>query len=127
MRNRAKCKLCNITIESLGPTDYVSCTCGEITIGPDLFCKVTNWNNFLRVDDNEHEIEVTYQEKHKEENREVNKKEDLHVPTKDELLGILNDMIKSYENLPQHALLAPVSHADQLSLLMVVSSLFNST
>lgn len=126
MRNRAKCKLCSSVIESFGPTDYVSCSCGEITIGPDLFCKVTNWNNFLRVDDNEHEIEVTYQEKRKEKDGEVNNQEDLHVPTKEELLGILNDMIKSYENLPKHALLAPVSHADQLSLLMLVTSLFKS-
>jgi hypothetical protein len=126
LRNRAKCKLCNVTIETFLPNEFISCKCGEITIGPDLYAKATNFHNFLRIDDENNEKSVTYQQKEKGEDSEVNKEEQAHKLTKDELIVMLDDMIKSYENLPQHAMLAPVSHADQLSLLMLVSSLFKS-
>lgn len=127
-RNRAKCKLCNDIIECFGPNDYVTCKCTEITIGPNLFARTSDWHNFLRVDDDEHEIEVTYKDKQQEQNAEVNEKEDLHdsKPGKEQLLRELDEMIKSYDHLPKHAMLAPATHADQLSLLMLVSSLVRS-
>lgn len=126
MRNRAKCKLCSDILESLGPRDFVTCSCGEITIGPDLYAAARNWDNFFRIDDNDHEIHVQYQDKREKHDQQINEQEETHKPTKDELIVMLDEMIKSYEHLPLHAMLAPISHADQLSLLMLVSSLFKS-
>jgi len=128
MRNRAKCKLCNSVIESFMRNDYVTCQCGEISVnhGDALWCEARSWDNFIRVDDEGNEKCVTYHEKNGEHNEEVNGKEKTHKPTKEELISILEEMIKSYENLPQQALLAPVSHSDQLSLLMLVSSVLKS-
>lgn len=128
MRNRAKCKLCNETIEVLVHNEYVHCKCGEITIGPDLYCKATDFKNFLRISDENGEIPVSYQDKQAQENGEIDKEKELHIapPSKDELLSMLTDMIKSYENLPQHALNSPISHADHYSLLLLLESLFRA-
>jgi hypothetical protein len=126
MRNRAKCALCQDIIEVLVHNEYVTCKCGEITIGSDLYARATDFKNFLRIDEEGNEKAVTYHEQDKQQNENVNGDKDAHKPTKDELILMVDEMIKSYEHLPQHALLAPVSHADQLSLLMLVSSLFKS-
>ncbi len=49
-------------------------------------------------------------------------------PTKKEkLLDILNEMIKSYENLPDHAMMAPITHYDYVSLLMLFRELFKAS
>lgn len=128
MRNRAKCKQCNSIIESFMQGDYVSCKCGQIAVnhGPAMFCEALDWNNFLRLDEEDNEKPVTYKEKKQGEDESVNKDEQAHKPTKEELIRILDEMIKSYEHLPQHALMQPVTHADQLSLLIMFSSLFKS-
>jgi hypothetical protein len=126
MRNRAKCKLCDSMIESFMATDYVSCTCGEITIGGHLYARATNFDNFLRIDDDDNQIEVKYKDKDDKQDTKINEQESAHKPTRDELFRMLEDMIKSYEQLPQQAMLAPISHADHISLLMLVSSLFKS-
>lgn len=120
MRNRAKCKLCNAIIESMNEHDHVVCKCGHIAVsgGPDKpKALARDFANFLRVDDEGNEKAVVFKEKEDGEPKKM---------TTEEILRALEDLIKSYENLPQHALLAPVSHADQLSLLMIVSSLFRS-
>ncbi len=128
MRNRAKCKLCNKIVESFMRNDYVMCECGEISVnhGDALWCEARSWDNFLRVDDEGSEKPVTYQDKDSQENGAINDKEKAHKPSTDELISMLDEMVKSYDNLPLHAMLAPISHADQLSLLMLVSSLFKS-
>lgn len=133
-RNRAKCKLCNSVIESMHRHDYVTCTCGEISIsgGLDyLHASAKNFDNFFRVDDDDAVINVSYKEDKGEEKQDsqVNKEEDTkdaHKPTREELLTMLDEMLKAYEQLPRNALHAPISHADQLSLLMLISSLFRS-
>lgn len=52
------------------------------------------------------------------------KQEDLIVKQdKKELLEILDEMIKSYERLPQHAMLQPITHADLCSVMMLLSSI----
>lgn len=120
MRNRAKCKLCFSIIESLGEHDHVVCACGHIAVsgGPDKpKALARDFDNFLRVDDEGNERSVVFKDKEEDEPKKM---------TTEEILRALEEIIKSYENLPQHALLAPVSHADQLSLLMIVSSLFKS-
>jgi hypothetical protein len=94
-----------------------------------MYCSARDFNNFLRIDEDDKEINVRYQEKEVENGSEEQGGSGGagHKPSRDELLAMLQEMIKSYENLPQQALLAPVTHADQLSLLMLVLSLFKAS
>lgn len=128
MRNRAKCKLCNSIIESFMRNDYVTCSCGEISVnhGPALWCEARDWINFRRIDDDGNEIPVAYKDKQGQQNDDVGGQEQAHKPSTGDLLSMLDEMIKSYDTLPHHAMLSPVSHADHISLLMLVSSLFKS-
>ena|ERR1700735_3291134 len=127
MKNRAKCKLCNCTIESFFDGDHVSCKCGHIYVarGPAMFCGAENWANFVRIDDEGNEIIVTYKEKEKGEEEPQCRKFD-QKPSKNELLKEMDTLIAYYDGMPQNALLAPVSHSDLLSVMLVVSSLFKS-
>ncbi len=128
MKNRAKCKACQTIIESFMRGDYVSCKCGQIAVnhGPAMFCEALDWNNFLRLDDEGNEKAVTYQEKNDQKDDGINKGEDTHIPSKDELISMLDEMIKSYEHLPVRAMVKPITHADHVSLMMLVSSLVKS-
>lgn len=47
-------------------------------------------------------------------------------PKKEELMQMLTEMINSYDRLPQHALISPITHYDMLSLLLLLSGLFRS-
>jgi hypothetical protein len=126
MKNRAKCKLCESVIESFHQHDFVSCKCGEISIdGGTSYLKsaAKNYENFLRVDDEGNEIVVTYKEKGDEE---VNTNANDNPPkelTKKELVEMLDAMIKNIENLPQHAMLNPITHYDLISFMLVLSSI----
>lgn len=135
MRNRAKCKECGDVIESFMQNDYACCSCGNIAVnhGPALFCSARDWSKFLRVSDTGDTIEVVYKERDAEPQQDSqvqgNQQPDndfTHKPTREEIIGMLDDMINSYHHLPQQAMIAPITHADQLSLLMLVSSLFKS-
>jgi hypothetical protein len=125
MKNRAKCKLCSDIIESFHDQDYVECKCETIAVwgGQALFCSSSNWSNFLRVDDQGNEIVVTI----KEMSSDV-KPLDMprSKPDKKELLGMLNEMIKNIDNLPQHAATAPITHYDFASALLLISELFKA-
>lgn len=116
MKNRAKCKLCESIIESFHSTDYVSCKCGEISVdGGDAFrCAAKNWNNFLRIDNNGNEIVVKVKEEHEMP---------LVKPTKKELLNMLEDQIKAFDNLPPHAMNNFVTHYDLYAALLLLSSI----
>lgn len=120
MRNRAKCKLCGDIIESFHPTDLVLCKCGEIQVeaGNALKCAAKDWKNFLRVDDQGNEIIV----KVKEDDVKplYNEK-----PSKKDLLGILDEMIKSYETLPPQAMNAYVTNYDLAAALLLLSSILH--
>jgi hypothetical protein len=125
MRNRAKCKLCNDIIESFHDQDYVFCKCREISVsgGNAMRCGANNWYNFVRVDDQGNEIVVRI----KEMSDDVKPLDmPLSRPDKKELLGMLNDMIKNIENLPQHAATAPITHYDFASALLLISELFKA-
>jgi hypothetical protein len=128
MRNRAKCKLCNDIIESMHSTDLQACKCGQIYVdgGDALTCGSYDWNNFLRVDDEGNEIIPKIQEKDEINLNQSKNEIPNHKPSKKEMLDMLDEMIKSYENLPQHAMLSPVTHADFVSLLLLLSSIFRS-
>lgn len=115
MKNRAKCKLCQSIIESFHKYDYVECKCGEIAVdgGDSLKCMANDFNNFVRVDEEGNEIVVT-----------VKPKEEItHVPTKIEMLDMLDQMIKSIEALPQQAMITPITHYDFVSALLLLSSI----
>lgn len=47
-------------------------------------------------------------------------------PNRKELLEMLNEMIKSYDRLPDHAMHAPITHYDFVSALLLVSSIFKA-
>lgn len=120
MRNRAKCKLCNRIIESVSLHDHVVCDCGHIAIsgGPDNYkAFADNWDNFLRIEDNGTEKPVVI----------VNEN---HAPTPplshSELIDMLDAMIKTIDDLPPHARMAPITHADYGALLVLLSELFKS-
>jgi len=122
MKNRAKCKLCKDIIESFHDQDYVFCKCREISVfdGDALRCTANNWANFLRIDDQGNEIVVTVKDNVNPLDMPQGK------PDKKELLGMLNDMIKNIENLPQHAATAPITHYDFASALLLISELFKA-
>lgn len=123
MKNRAKCKLCNEVLESFHRYDHVSCKCGEISIsgGRDtLECSAKNWSNFLRVDDQGNEIVIKVQDS---KGKEEQKAEDLPALTKDDKIKMLEEMVKNIENLPQHAMAAPINHYDLFNYMAMILSI----
>jgi hypothetical protein len=120
MINRAKCKLCNKIIELKEIDGLESCDCGEIAFeyrnkGHIAICK--RIENLVAIDDEGNEIVVTT----------VNES----LPTKNEvkhnrndLLKILDKMIKDYEELPQSAMSTYITQYDMMSALMLVSEIF---
>jgi len=126
MRNRAKCRLCNSIIESLTDKDFITCQCYEISIsgGKDSFhAQANDFKNFLRIDDDDKEIEVTYQES---ANVKPLDNEEYPKPSKKEMIFMLEEMARNIEKLPPHAMLAPINHYDFCSLMILLSSLFRA-
>ncbi len=123
MKNRAKCKLCESIIESFHSTDYVSCKCGEISVdgGEALRCFANDFNNFLRIDDDGNEVIVLI--KDHGSNAEVIP---VTITKKQDLIKELEEMIKSIEKLPRHAMDSPITHADFCSLMMLLSAIFKA-
>ncbi len=124
MRNRAKCKLCNEIIESFHVHDFVSCKCGEISIdgGTDYYkAMAKDWVNFLRVDDDGKETEIKVVDQPTEDVKPL----DNPPLTREEKLKALDDLINSYEKLPQAAMMQAASNYDILSVLLLVKSLLS--
>lgn len=132
MRNRAKCKLCEDIIESKHRHDYVTCKCGQISVdGGNAYhrCRAGEWSNFLRVDDEGNIIVPEIKEKETDVKQLDIEPKQVHAilpPSKQEMLHMLAEMIKSYENLPLNAMLTPVTQSDLLSLLLLFEALFKS-
>lgn len=136
MRNRAKCKLCGDIIESLTLHDYVECKCGEIALdggSTRLRCLAKNWENFIRIDDSDKEIPVTFLEEEKstppgkkgspqEHSQQKNKDEPLPLPidSKEDLIMTIDQMISNIERLPPHAHTNPLNQYDMMSLLLLM-------
>ncbi len=121
MRNRAKCRKCNCIIESLEPHDWIYCECSEIGLsgGNDSYkCYASDFGNFLRVDDDGNEIIVKIKEPDQIDNPTV--------LSRDDLLNMLDEMIKNIENLPEHAKLTSINHYDHSALLYLLSAIFRS-
>jgi hypothetical protein len=121
MKNRAKCRLCKDILESFHRYDYVTCKCGEISIdgGNDfLHCSAKDFANFMRVDDEGHEILVKLVEKSQQEDPIEPGK-----PTRNEKIEMLEIMIKNIENLPQSAMNLPINHYDLCSFMVLIASI----
>jgi hypothetical protein len=119
MVNRAKCKLCQTILQTKHPHDYVTCNCGEITIGGgnEFFrAKIKSKENFLIIDDEGNEIVP--------KDKVTSIQDELPKPSKEDLLEILDDMYKRIEDLPMNAALAPITHADFAALIMLLSAIF---
>jgi hypothetical protein len=126
MRNRAKCKLCQSIIESFHSTDYVVCKCGEISLdaGESLRCFAKDFNNFLRVDDEGNEIVVTF--KKIDDDKSKDKTESKPIYTKKDLLDMLEEQIKSIDNLPSHALHSFVTNSDLQAVLVLLLAILRA-
>lgn len=125
MRNRAKCKLCGDIIESMHPTDYVTCKCGEIAVdgGLALRAMALNWQNFLRVNDDGTEMSVKYEDLTQSQNVD-NKLENVpHKLTKEQIIFSIDQLLSTIEGLPQNAMTAPTTHYDLLSVLLLLKAI----
>lgn len=128
MNNRAKCKLCKDIIESYHGSDFVSCKCGEIALdgGSAMKCFANDLSNIIRVDDEGNEIIPKIVDKTSSDILEVGT-EIKAKPNKNEMMSMLEEMIKSYEALPRHAMNEPCTNADMLSSLMLIYAILKST
>ena len=122
MKNRAKCKKCQSTIESYHDFDYVSCQCGEISVsgGAKMECAAMDWVNFIRVDDMGNEVIPKIQDKDDVKPLYIEK------PTKSDLIKMLDEMIESIERLPTNAMTAPRSNYDHCAALILIASILKS-
>ncbi len=121
MINRAKCKLCNKIIEISNNEGWISCNCGEISINIKDGKKtaiIKHEGSLVEVDDEGNEIILELKD---ELNPDVSEK-----PKKDELIKLLDKMIKDIENLPPNAMSTYISQYDMMSALMLVSEIFKS-
>lgn len=128
MKNRAKCKLCDDIIESAHSQDYQLCKCGEIFVdgGKDLKCGAKDWTNFRRIDDSDREIIPKIIEKSDISPGNVESEEvhSTYEPNPEQkhanLCSMLKGVIDSYDNLPQHAKLASITHYDLQAALLII-------
>ncbi len=117
MNIKGKCKKCLSVIEPR-INEIISCKCGEITfegVARSVVC-ATSTDNYLEVDDQGNEI-VKFEEESKKA---------TSPPTSKELIGLLDNMIKSYEELPTYAMTTAVNNYDMLSSLLLFRSLFST-
>lgn len=123
MKNRAKCKLCQSIIESFHVHDYVKCACGEIAVdgGTDYYKVMANdFSNFLRIDDEGNEIEVTLKEKESYE-EDVKPIDIDSKPNRASLIGMLDEMANNIDRLPSYAKQSPVNQYDLQALISLLS------
>lgn len=119
MRNRAKCKLCQITIESLHTQDYQLCDCMEIAVdggSEKMIAYARDWNNFVRIDDNDKEVIPKIV--NKQEVKDMDEKTDKEI-----LIDSIDNLISAYERLPENAMTMPITHYDMLSILYMIKKI----
>lgn len=123
-RNRAKCNKCGDVLESFHMDDYVKCSCNEISIsgGTDrYYCAANDWNNFIRLDDDDSEIKVIVQkqqENSNDDNASYVSAHDKHVK-----LNMLKNFLSSFERLPQHEQFSFVTQSELNSVVSLLSSI----
>ena len=131
MKNRAKCKNCQSVLESFHRHDYVTCECGSISIdgGLDyLKCYFDKIENFIRLDDDDKEIAVSFSEEKQEFHEEipiVAKEAEQSKMSKKDYIDHLQRLIDTYEAMPDHVLRSAVNHSDLYSVLLLLKGLFS--
>ena len=126
-------------IESFHQFDLIACKCGEISItgGNTSFgTSAKDYANFIRIDDEDNEIEVKFVEK--EEGFETavsnnntpppqSRQDDDELSpasiTREQKIRMLDQMVKNIEALPERAMSLPVSHYDHYSALLLIHSI----
>lgn len=123
----AKCRLCKVTIDTYVGYDNC-CPCGEISIDArkdEVKVQARDWANFIRVDEAGNEIIMTIKDKESVLSAH-NEPERVSKPSRDDLLGMLNMMIKNIEDLPPQGLASYVTNYDLLSSLLLIGAIFRS-
>ena len=83
-----------------------------------MLCYAKSFKNFIRINDDGEEVIPTIVEK---EVPEADPNQDMtQPPNRQELLSALNDYIKSFDNLPEHAMMTPITHIDLKNSLTIV-------
>ena len=95
-------------------------------------CGARDWNNFIRIDHEGNERGITLKSEGsprelRETQTEPPTAQALGQPQKENARMLLYEMIKNYESLPQHAMHAPASNADVLSVLYLIGALFKGS
>lgn len=129
MKNRAKCYKCKKIIESFTLHDYVYCECGEIGIagGPyQLQTFAIDYANFMRVDDDDQEVTVTYLEKapsnqENSEKSEAAKSDDTpekidKIVAKEQIIEELKGLLDYIRAYPKNVYHGPCTNADLVDL-----------
>lgn len=108
--NRAKCKKCNDILNlDEKSKDLVICKCGN-----------------LQVECNNKKITCCYSDSLEmvdENGCPISSFTDTPEPTKKDLLTELDMMIKNFSDLPDHAMLTPITHYDFASALLLLSAI----
>lgn len=128
MKNQAKCKLCNVIIESLDKDKIITCKCGEIAIdgGNEFYgAYARDFVNFLRIAEDGTAIEVKYIVK---EPSAVIQQEEVPTNklTRKELLDMLEENLKSMDNMPPHAMISPMTNYDYYAFGTLLLSIFRA-
>lgn len=113
MMKFAKCKCCNDKLEIL-EGKMIYCNCGELVLDgmkKKIICK-TSVNNYIEIDDEGNEI--------------VSMDTPSSKPDREQLLSMLDEMIKNLEDLPSHVKLGGITHYDLASALLLLSSILRS-
>lgn len=110
MLNRIKCKKCGDILELIeGLGDVLFCKCNEIAVHchkKQIMC--SNPNGFEKVDD---------------AGNPIMPHTDTTEPSRADLLKELDSMISNFSELPQHAMLTPITHYDFASALILLSEI----
>ena len=115
--------MCGDIIESFHRFDYVSCTCGEIGISGGSYAYETSardYSNFLRVADNDKEIQVKFLDEGEKEWVSEEKEDTVPVKSEQSKTERLDYLIKHMEGLPGDAMTIPLTHYDLLFLLRLM-------
>lgn len=122
-RNRIRCLDCGSEVESVARNDLQMCDCGSCGVdgGTDYYKLLyKDIKKIRRIADDDSEIEIREQG----EVMEVENEMPSEKRTKEELLKSLDLVIETFKSLPQNAMMAPMTHYDYYSLLILMRDLF---
>jgi len=117
MGNAARCRLCEYVLYPMDD-EIFTCKCGEVTLD-GIIKKVKcqkSVRNYIEIDDKGNEIV---------DDKDV--KIEAEKPDKESQLNMLDEMIKSFENLPPYAMQGPINHYDFTSALLLLSSILRES